>query len=298
LVQSRCLLSVIVIALIASSASRRFTQRWPRASAQDGGDTLPLWLDCRRRPVDEQEALGLFLVFDDRPSDSPFIERVWRCRSERAGRFLSVASSHWEMVVTRYRGETTLTVRGPETKATVIDCPPEGAWLGIRFRFGTFMPQLPVPKLLDGSDVNLPGASDRSFWLNGSAWEFPSFENAEAFVARLVRERLIVRDFAVEAALRSERPALSLRSAQRHFLQATGMTHSTYRQIERARYATNLLRQGVPILDAVHEAGFFDQAHLTRSLKHLIGQTPAKIMRREEQLSFLYKTSPLDRVTI
>jgi hypothetical protein len=44
---------------------------------------------------------GLFIIFDDRPSDSPFVERVWRCHSERAGRFLSVASSHWEMVVTR-----------------------------------------------------------------------------------------------------------------------------------------------------------------------------------------------------
>jgi hypothetical protein len=27
----------------------------------------------------------MFLIFDDRPSDSPFVERVWRCHSERAG---------------------------------------------------------------------------------------------------------------------------------------------------------------------------------------------------------------------
>ena len=68
------------------------------------------------------------------------------------------------------------------------------------------------------------------------------------------------------------------------------MTHSTFRQIERARHATNLLKQGVSILDTVHEAGYFDQAHLTRSLKYLIGQTPAEIIRGEQQLSFLYKT--------
>jgi len=49
---------------------------------------------------------------------------------------------------------------------------------------------------------------------------------------------------------------LSLRTGQRHFLQATGMTHSTIRQIERARQATNLLKQGVSILDTVHEAVF------------------------------------------
>jgi hypothetical protein len=239
------------------------------------------------------QGAGLFLVFDDRPSDSPFVERVWRCHSERAGCFLSVASSHWEMVVTRLRGEISLTVRGPETKVTAIGCPAEGEWFGIRFKLGTFMPQLPVANLLDRKDVVLPTAAGRSFWLNGSAWEYPDFEDAETFVARLVKDRLIVRDPAVESALRGEPKALSLRSAQRHFLQATGMTHRTFRQIERARYATNLLMQGVSILDTVHEAGFFDQAHMNRSLKRLIGQTPAKVLRREEQLSFLYKTGPL-----
>jgi AraC-like DNA-binding protein len=50
------------------------------------------------------------------------------------------------------------------------------------------------------------------------------------------------------------------------------------------------LKQGVSILDTVYEAGYFDQAHLTRSLKHLIGQTPAQIIRAEQQLSFLYNT--------
>src|SRR5262245_15988702 len=197
------------------------------------------------------------------------------------------------MVVTRHKGKSTLTVRGPETKATAIDCPAEGEWLGIRFRLGTFMPQLPVANLRDRQDVNLPRATGRSFWLNGSAWEYPDFENAEAFVARLVKRSLIVRDRAVDDALRGVYSALSLRSVQRHFLQATGMTHNTFRQIQRARYATNLLKQGASILDVVHEAGFFDQAHLTRSLKRLIGQTPARIIGQDEQLSFLYKTSPL-----
>jgi len=77
---------------------------------------------------------------------------------------------------------------------------------------------------------------------------------------------------------------------ERHFLQATGMTHSALRQIERARHATTLLRSGVAIGDVVHEAGYFDQAHLTRSLRHFIGVTPAKLARGEQQLSFLYKT--------
>jgi hypothetical protein len=234
----------------------------------------------------------MLLTFDDRPSDSPFVERIWRSYSDRAGTFLSVAACHFEMAVTRHRGKTFLTLRGPETKATPADCPAEGEWLGIRFRLGTFMPQLTPGNLRDRQDVTLPAATGHSFWLNGSAWDYPDFENADTFVSRLVRDGVIARDAAVDPVLGDRPGALSLRSVQRHFLQATGITCCAVRQIERARHATNLLKQGVSILDTVHEAGYFDQAHLTRSLKYLIGQTPAQIARGQQQLSFLYKTIP------
>ena len=109
-------------------------------------------------------------------------------------------------------------------------------------------------------------------------------------MARLANRGVIARDESVEAALRGGGQPLTLRSVQRHFRRTTGMTHGQFRQIQRARHATNLLRAGAPILDAVHETGYFDQAHLTRSLKVLIGQTPASIARQEAQLSLLYKT--------
>jgi hypothetical protein len=40
---------------------------------------------------------GMPLTFDDRPSDSPFVERIWRSQGERRGTFLSIAMSHWEI---------------------------------------------------------------------------------------------------------------------------------------------------------------------------------------------------------
>ena len=88
---------------------------------------------------------------------------------------------------------------------------------------------------------------------------------------------------------------ISIRTVQRRVLQATGLTHTAVRQIARARYATILLKGGTSILDTVEQAGYFDQAHLTRSLKRLIGQTPTQIANkdRSELLSFLYKTAPL-----
>jgi hypothetical protein len=265
----------------------RFGAR-PDAPAATAADEQHL-----RRAAESGEDSAVFIIFDsERPSDSPFIERVWCCHSEGSGDFLSVASSHWEMVVTKLEGATTLTVRGPETRAREVHCPANGEWLAIRFKVGTFMPRLPIAALLDGRDMTLPSATSRSFVLDGAAWEYPSFENAEVFVARLANAGFIARDAAVEAALLGLPQALSRRSAQRHFVKTAGMTHSALRQIERARHATQRLRSGMPIADTVHAAGYFDQAHLTRSLKSLVGLTPAKIAREERQLSFLYKTAP------
>jgi AraC-like DNA-binding protein len=233
-----------------------------------------------------------FIHFEGRPSDHPFVEKVWRCHSERADRFLSVAANNFEMALTRLRGKTFLTLRGPETAATTLDCPGEGEWIAIRFKIGTFMPRFLPGSLRDHKDVNLPPASGHSFWFNGSALEYPDFDNAETFVKRLAKSGILSCDPIVDETLQRQPCKVCLRSAQRHFLRSTGVTYTTFRQIERARCATNLLKEGVSILDVVSSQGYFDQAHLTRSLRRFIGQTPAQIAQGQKQLSFLYKTNP------
>ena len=231
------------------------------------------------------------IIFEDRLSDSPLIERVWRSHSDRAGTFRSIAAATFEMVVSHHTGRTFFTLRGPETQATRAELPAEGEWFAIRFKVGTFVPHLPPGHLTDRRDVTLPEATRHSFWLNGSAWDYPDFQNAETFVNSLVKKGILVRDPVVDAALADGAEALPARTLQRHFLRATGLTFGAVRRIERARYAAILLREHMPILDVVQQAGYYDQAHLTRSLRHRIGQTPAAIIRGDEQLSFLYKTT-------
>lgn len=232
------------------------------------------------------------LICDERRSDSPYIQRIWRSRSNSAGEFISMAASTWEIVVSRYQGSVKLTVRGPETKATPAFCPADVEFFGIHFTPGTLMPQLPPKILMDRQDVNLPEAGSKTFWLNGSAWQFPDFDNAETFVDWLARDDLLLHDPLVGAVLEGEPLEMSLRTVQRRFLQATGLTYGTVHQIKRARFATGLLRQRIPILDVVEQAGYADQPHLTRSLKHLVGQTPAQLLdpEKSQRLSFLYKT--------
>lgn len=217
------------------------------------------------------------LAFDSRPSDSPFVETIWRSQSDCAGEFLSVAVTHWEMVITQLAGKIQVSMRGPETAAQPAYCPADGEWLGVVFKLGTFMPHLPTVKLVD-DQVDLSPAGSRTFWLHGAAWALPTFENVDDFVAKMVREGLLVHERLVDAALQNQATDLSLRSVQRRFLHATGLTHGAVSQIARARHATALLRQGVSILDTVDLAGYADQPHLTRSLKRLVGQTPAQLL--------------------
>jgi AraC-like DNA-binding protein len=221
--------------------------------------------------------MPLIFEMEARPSDSPLVEQVWHARSVNSGVFQSTAKYNLMMVVSLRDGRASFTVRGPETRATPLACEAGGEWIGIEYRVGTFMPHLPASSLVD-RDLTLPGMGKGAFWLDGAAWQIPDFENADTFVDRLVRAELLVREPIVDAVLRGQVSDASARSVQRRFVRATGLSYRAIQQIERARTAMALLQRGVSILDAVDEAGYYDQPHLTRSLKRWLGQTPAEIV--------------------
>jgi AraC-like DNA-binding protein len=65
----------------------------------------------------------------------------------------------------------------------------------------------------------------------------------------------------------------------RVFRDTVGMTPHAYQTQVRVRRAKSLLRAGVPIPLAAAEAGFYDQAHLTRQFKRIVGLTPGQYAR-------------------
>jgi hypothetical protein len=231
------------------------------------------------------------LTCDARESESPYVATVWHSVNEHLSPFISMAQSQWGMVISRCQGKSSLTIRGPETRATPAWSPPDAEFIGILFKPGTLMPLFPARDLMDRCDVTLPESTRQSFELNGERWQFPDYENVETFIEWLVGEGLLVHDPLVADALNGLPVDSSLRTVQRRFLQATGLTHSTIDQIRRARFATRLLKQGTSILDTVDLAGYADQPHLTRSLKRFIGLTPNQISseNRQEALSFLFE---------
>jgi AraC-like DNA-binding protein len=216
---------------------------------------------------------------DGRISGSPLIETVWRAESQRGGSFTSLAASHSELVVTRHKGVTTLTMRGPETRATSAVCPEDAEFFGITFKLGVFMPELPPVRLAD-RHTSLRLATRASFWLGDQTWQIPVFDEAEAFVECLVRRQQLQYEPMIEVLLdedfQLETPR-HLRTLQRRFQAATGLSLRTVRQIERARRAVSLLESGVAISDVIYGLKYSDQPHLTKTLKYLVGNTPARI---------------------
>ena len=223
----------------------------------------------------------MIVDLESQSSDSPLVQEVYRARSSGGGSFTSIATTQWEMVITKQRGKSTISLRGPETKASPAPIPEDAEFLGIIFKHGTFMPRLPGNKLVD-VEIHLPETVKNSFQLFGDTWEFPNFENVEPFVDRLIQKDLLTRDQVVEDVLRGKTQELSLRSIQRRFLHVTGLTYKSIQQIERARQALTLLQSGVPISETAYQAGYFDQSHLTRSVKRLLGQTPAQITKSNQ----------------
>jgi len=233
---------------------------------------------------------------EDRPSDSPYIHRVWRSRASGVARMTSVATSTWELVFWDEDGDCHVAVRGPETVASTADVPDGSASFGITFAHGTSMPHLPPARLVD-SAVASPRVTARTFVLGGSSWSTPSFDSAEQFVARLVRSGFLVRDPLVDDVLAGGAAAeVGTRSVQRRIAAATGLTAGGIRQIERARQAAILLGEGVPPLEVVSRLGYYDQPHLARSLTRFVGRTATALRHPAggdaQPLSLLYKTDP------
>ena len=106
--------------------------------------------------VGMKRAVELFAL-ETRPSRSSLVEETWLTRSTRQETFISVAATHWEMVVTRQRGAGRLTVRGPETRATTLPIPQDAEFFGIQFSVGTFMPGLPPGRLVDEAVAAMAG---------------------------------------------------------------------------------------------------------------------------------------------
>lgn len=199
-------------------------------------------------------------------------------RFTSAGEFLVPPDNCWDLVFIRRRDRIVALRTGLTTRPDVVTYGPGDEILTLSFLPSTYMPSMPGDAMRD-EGVILETFGPRDVWIGRAVREIPTFENAESFVERLARDGIIESNDVVGSIVRGQPKALSERTMQRHFLRTTGLTYKHFTMIERAHQAVALIRQGGAAAEIASATGFSDQAHMTNSLKRIMGKTPGEIVR-------------------
>ena len=196
-------------------------------------------------------------------------------------------------------GDEALTVAGPDTAANVIGLPEGTLTVGVRFRPGR------APGFLKARADELTNQSVEldALWgadaaaIADALASTPSVEGKQAILEAALVERLDeVRqiDAEVDAAIDvigsapsqarvgaiSKELNISERQLRRRFENAVGYGPKTFGRVLRFRAFLSLVEDhGYAIAEAAAEAGYADQAHLTRECNDLAGLPPTELLK-------------------
>ncbi|WP_232661601.1 helix-turn-helix domain-containing protein [Pseudonocardia sp. TRM90224] len=216
-------------------------------------------------------------MWEQRASTSPEIRTVWRAFAEGDADYTDEASEHWGLSFIR-RADNSLVAElaGPRIEGLPI-CGRKGeSYWGVELAAHVMIRGVDKA-LLRGAIAELPVA-DGEVTIGGRRYPIPGWEELERFVSRLVSEGVMVADADIRRALRGDDRGLSRRSWQRRFSSVTGLRRKEIERLERSRHAHRLLSERVPPSEVAIAVGYADQAHLTRELRRIRGETPARIL--------------------
>jgi len=218
-------------------------------------------------------------AYQERVANSPLVKNIWHTYSSGSGVFVAAPDGCWDIIFTKYDGKMYIAVNGQATTAVMVPYGEGAESLGISFKPEAFLTRLPGERLVDAA-VDLAIVSKAAFHLDGQTYEIPTFENADSFIKKLLRGNVLAHNDIVGQVLGGHREVVSERTQQRHFLRTTGLTPYYFSQLKRAQKAVILLQQGKRPIDVALEAGYSDQPHMARAIKHIMGRTPAQIASR------------------
>lgn len=216
-------------------------------------------------------------MYEVRPAVSPHVVCTWQARAVREERYLVPAIEHWDIWFAREPDGSVLAgLSGPALGSRwIASVVGEHGW-GVQLSAHVVVPGV-AKKLLLGGELRLPVA-DEQVEISGRSVSVPSFEELEDFVEELLRLEVLRADEDVRRALAGDHLGYSERHWQRRVRDSTGVTRKQISQLARAREAYALLQRGVAPAECAVACGYSDQAHLTRSLRLLHGETPARIL--------------------
>jgi hypothetical protein len=210
---------------------------------------------------------------EEKLSQSPLVDFLWRSENPTDGVYVASADASWDMIFTRTRdGKTKVLLCWPAFKTAQVPYFSGDRHIGICYKPWAIFTGIPKTTRLNGGEL-LPMPSKDTFILQGITWKFPTYENLDEFVAGLEKQGCLKGDPIIRDVLEDRPVDMSLRSIQRYFIKNIGMSPRRVRQINSARTAVKLLRQGRTLSEVAYELHYADLPHMTRMLRRYTGYT-------------------------
>lgn len=202
---------------------------------------------------------------------------VWWAEIDQDADYVEAANEFWGLAFgVLADGRPSATLIGPSLEPRELHLVAGESGWGVELAAHVFVRQLDKRRLL-GEMRDLP-TDGRWFELAGVRFPVRDVGALESLVETLFRQGILAADEGVAAALRGQPVPQSPRSLHRHVVSATGLGPKKHEQLQRARSAYALLQEGWSPASAAAEAGFADQAHMTRAFTALAGKSPARIL--------------------
>jgi hypothetical protein len=212
-------------------------------------------------------------VYEEKLSQSPLVDFVWRTESLTEGVYIASADARWDIIFNRSPdGQTSALLSGPSFKTTQVSYAPGSKYIGICYKPWVLFTGILMTTMLNRGEI-LPMPSKDTFVLQGITWKFPTYENIDEFVAEQEKRGCLKADPIIQDVLENKPVDMSLRSIQRHFIKTMGMSPRRVRQINSARTAVKLLQQGHTLSEVAYELDYADLPHMTRMLRRFTGYT-------------------------
>lgn len=212
-----------------------------------------------------------------RESGSPHLGVVWWATIDEDAHYIDAANEFWGFAFgVLVDGRPSATLIGPSLEPRELHLTAGERGWGVELAAHVFVRQLDKRRLV-GAMRDLP-TDGQFFELAGVRLPDPEVDGIEDLIEVLLRQGILAADQEVAAALAGQPVPLSRRGLHRHVASATGLSPKKHEQLQRARGAYALLQDGWSLAAAALEAGFADQAHMTRAFTALAGKSPARIL--------------------
>lgn len=215
------------------------------------------------------------------PSGSTLVRTCWRVVVAADATWTTGGAEYWALAFTRTPdGRQLAQLAGPTLRPRAMDVHRgEVAW-GVDLQPHAFWRGLAKTSVVDQLRDLPTERVDGQWWylLGGVRLPVPACEDLDDAVQSMCTAGLLVGEPSVAEVLLGGDVAVPARTLRRRFHATTGLRRAQVEQVRRARAAYALLQAGLPLAEAAAEAGFADQAHMTRELRRLAGCTPAQLL--------------------